>query len=248
MKIALVSMSFGRHGLGASVRAIGLAKYFQRLGHQVLVVTASAPEDAPAELRASVRLSVPFRPLMARPMLLARAVNRVLVLPEPQRTWCRDVRRPLTELLRREVVDVLLVTSPPHTTQLIGIECARSLDIPYFADLRDDWLTNHRYCWHTPLHKLIATRVERAMVRAAAGVFLNTPIVRERFAGRYPRFAAKLHTFTNGYDEDDFQGGADGSLHGSDPRRILVYAGGGYGTFAAERLAVLVEQIRTAGL
>jgi hypothetical protein len=86
------------------------------------------------------------------------------------------------------------------------------------------------------------------VVETARGVFLNTAIVRERYAKRYPAFADKLHTLTNGYDEDDFTAASQCDIRKGDPRRILLYCGSDYDGFIPRQLRWLAGRMSELGL
>lgn len=249
MNLVLVSMDLQKR-LARSFRALKLVKYLARAGCQLDVVSTGVPEpslldETPDRVRF---LTVPYQPPMKGSSIPARIINRLLCWPDPQVKWVSPVVRALAPRLRSSRPDAVIVTTPPHVTQLIGVELARELKIPYIADLRDDWLTNARIRWHTPLHRYVARHFESKVVRYASAVLLNTPIVHDRFAKRYSESVAKFHTLTNGYDEDDFAFECSGLPNWPDGKRTLLYAGGSYGGWMTRQLSDLALRMREIGL
>ena len=157
--------------------------------------------------------------------------------------------RPLCELAVKARAEAILVSSPPHSIQVLGVRAARRLKIPVIADLRDDWMGNHRSRWRTPIHRLFAGALERLCVNSAAGVILNTEQVYRRFCRRYPERAARFSVIPNGFDEDDFRLPLlSGTRPIDDSRASLVYTGSMYGDFMWERLSALAEDLIECGM
>jgi len=243
LRIAMVSLSFSEAGFSASYRAIKFAKYFLRAGHIVDIITATEVSSELQSMRSSGLniIQVPYR--QPRGMTV-RIMNRLFVLPEPSRAWARKVVRHVEPRFKDNLPDVLFVTTPPHSVQMAGVELSQRLNVPYFADMRDDWLGNWRYRWHTPVHRMVAKRCERLIVSAASCINLNTGIVKKRFEERYPQFIYKIHGITNGFDEEEFRPEPQRTMIDPDGRKILLYAGGSYGRFMSTLLSSVVEKMK----
>ncbi len=248
MRIVLVCLETDVKSLARGYRALSLAKYLGRAGHHIDLVSSGS--------KYFIRKK-PFGRLIGVPFLrpreggkfsaMHRLIDRLVYWPDPARKWVAPVMKRLGEIFHEAKPDVILVSSPPHSIQLIGILSARKYGVPYIADLRDDWITNYHLRWHTPIHKHVASYYEKTMVEAAACVVLNTHIVEERFRKRYPEHGPKLATVTNGYDEQDFAEPFGIDLK-HDGRKSIVYTGGMYGDFLYVQFTQLVERLKLAGL
>ena len=243
MRIAMVSISFSEAELAASYRAIKLAKYFLRAGHTVDIITATEVSSGLQSMRSS-GLNIMRVPYKQPRDIMGKIVNRLFILPDPSRAWVRKVVQHIEPSFKKNPPDVIFVTTPPHSVQMAGIELSRQFNVPYFADLRDDWLGNWRHKWRTPVHRMVAKRCERLMVSAASCITLNTGIVKKRFEERYPRVIHKIHNITNGFDEEDFQPVLQRTIIEPDGRKTLLYAGDNYGGFMLTLLSSVVKKMK----
>lgn len=250
MKLVLVSMTLVHGKLAHAFRAQKFVKYLTRAGCHVHVVCAgeSEQEQSDAAEARIVYHTVPFRLPIPGHSRAARLANRMLSYPEPHVWWGRAAERSLLRRLANDRPDAVIVTSPPHSAQRVGVTLAEKLSLPFVADLRDDWLTNSRTRWHTPLHLISDKHGEERMVHSASAILLNTAIVYGRFCQRYPDAASKFHAITNGYDEDEFVNRAESCIDVSDGRKVLLYAGGSYGGWLTTKLVSLAAEMRRLGL
>ena len=250
MRVLFIAMNLFRSKFTSAYRAGKLIKYLTRAGCTLNVVCADPPTPGSLgeDLEGIDYTLVPYRLPVTGFSVPARAVNRLLSYPEPQVWWNRSVLRRLAARTDWPRPDAVFVTTRPHANQLIGVRLAKDLGLPYVADLRDDWLTCSRIRWHTPMHVRSARRAERLMVEHATAVLLNTHTVHQRFAGRYPQWSTKLHTLTNGYDEDDFRCAEFAPPEHLRSKHLIVYAGDDYEGFMTGQLSALAQQMRSNGL
>ncbi len=130
-------------------------------------------------------------------------------------------------IARRRSVDLILVSSPPHSAHLAGLVLAKILKRPLVLDFRDPWTMNEyaENFWPTKTLRKWNAKLERAALRSARYVIANTPTAEEMFLERYPWLAARLTTIHNGFEPS--------ALEGLVPRRFdkftLTHAGSFYG-------------------
>jgi len=249
----IVIACFGWDGgrSAGSFRAVKFARYLAKRNTHVTLLTpcpgqaATLPEGEVQSSRAVVRVPLPRG--FTSPHLLARLHYRFVYYPEPQRAWVRPALRALQQIQEQRPIDAALVTTPPHSLQLLGIRAVSKMELTYVADFRDDWITNHRLRWHTPLHRRSAATWEARTVASADVVTLNTNIVADRFRRRYPDWAGKFHVLTNGYDEHDFAGPTPPLAVPAD-KKLIMYAGGGYGAFMLDTLSRLAQGLKEQNL
>nr|WP_262907567.1 glycosyltransferase family 4 protein [Hymenobacter sp. BT770] len=147
-----------------------------------------------------------------KPGLMQKAMRFVrgnLFIPDPRRGWNRHALAAVEQLLAAgETFDAVLTSSPPHSTQLIGLELQRRHGLRWLADLRDPWTDIYYYkdLHHTPLAAWLDARYERRVLTQADAVLVTSPETKRLFLAKLPDLpSAKFHVLPNGYDESDFQ-------------------------------------------
>ena len=139
-----------------------------------------------------------------------RFVRGNLFIPDPRRGWNRHALAAVELLLAAgETFDAVLTSSPPHSTQLIGLELQKRHGLRWLADLRDPWTDIYYYkdLHHTPFAAWLDARYERQVLTQADAVLVTSPETKRLFLAKLPALAsAKFHVLPNGYDESDFRG------------------------------------------
>jgi glycosyltransferase involved in cell wall biosynthesis len=80
--------------------------------------------------------------------LKQRTVNFLrsnLFIPDPRKFWNYFAIKKAKELIKKNRIEVVITSSPPHSTQLIGIKLKKMLQIKWIADLRDPWTDIYYY-------------------------------------------------------------------------------------------------------
>lgn len=155
---------------------------------------------------------------------LSKLVRGNLLLPDPRRGWNRYAYRRAVELIREHGIDTVVTTSPPHSTQLIGLKLRRRLPIRWIADLRDPWTDIYYYnqFGHTPPALALDRRYERRVVEQADQLITVSQDVKRLFAAKTPLpVADKIVVIPNGYDPGDFTPVA----RTDNKRRVITYTG-----------------------
>ncbi|OGX87786.1 hypothetical protein BEN47_00855 [Hymenobacter lapidarius] len=147
-----------------------------------------------------------------KPGLLQMALRFVrgnLFIPDPRRGWNRHALAAVERLLATgEQFDAVLTSSPPHSTQLIGLELQKRHGLRWLADLRDPWTDIYYYkdLHHTPLAAWLDARYERRVLTQADAVLVTSPETKRLFLAKLPDLPTpKFHVLPNGYDESDFR-------------------------------------------
>ena len=146
-----------------------------------------------------------------KPGLMQKAMRFVrgnLFIPDPRRGWNRHALAAVEQLLAAgETFDAVLTSSPPHSTQLIGLELQKRHGLRWLADLRDPWTDIYYYkdLHHTPLAAWLDARYERRVLTRADAVLVTSPETKRLFLAKLSDLpSAKFHVLPNGYDESDF--------------------------------------------
>lgn len=123
-------------------------------------------------------------------------------IPDARVWWVRPSVRFLKEYLKKNPVDAIISTGPPHSMHLIALELKRTLGVKWIADFRDPWTDIDFYAqlkltrWADAKHK----RLEREVLREADRVTTVSWHWAENLKGLG---AKRVEVVTNGYDPDD---------------------------------------------
>ena len=126
-----------------------------------------------------------------------------LFIPDARKFWIRPSVKYLATYLKKNPVDIIISTGPPHSMHLIGMKLKEKLKIPWFADFRDPW-TNIYYRDDLKLSRFAKKKhrkLELEVLKRADTVTVVSPTLGENFAEIYN---CNYHVITNGFDEDDF--------------------------------------------
>jgi glycosyltransferase involved in cell wall biosynthesis len=133
-----------------------------------------------------------------------------LFVPDPRRGWNRHAVKAATELLATGEFDGFLTSSPPHSTQLIGLELKKRFPhLRWLADMRDPWTDIYYYkeLRHLPPVRWLDARYERQVMQRCDALLTTSRHTGELLLSKAPETRAdKLYVIPNGYDEADFEG------------------------------------------
>ncbi|MCC7331991.1 MAG: glycosyltransferase family 4 protein [Flavobacteriales bacterium] len=124
-------------------------------------------------------------------------------IPDARMFWIKPSVAFLDEYLKKNTIDAIVSTGPPHTTHLIALRITKKIKIPWIADFRDPWTNIDFY------HKLMLTsfadkkhkRLELEVLRNATKVVTVTWSWAKDFEKIVNR---KIDVITNGFDPNDF--------------------------------------------
>ncbi|PRY14429.1 glycosyltransferase involved in cell wall biosynthesis [Pontibacter ummariensis] len=131
-----------------------------------------------------------------------------LFIPDARVGWNKHALKKADELLRQGNYKAILTTSPPHSSQLIGLKLKKKYNLPWIADLRDPWTNIHYYdqLHHTTLAKRLDEKYERQVLEQADAIIVTSEDTKRLFLNKPVTLDVdKIHVIPNGYDEDDFK-------------------------------------------
>ncbi len=134
-------------------------------------------------------------------------VRSNLFIPDPRRFWVRPSIEFLVFWIRKNPVDVIITTGPPHSMHLIGMGLHKRLGIKWVADFRDPWTNIDFY------KELLLTRIadryhhqlERKVLQEADHIITVSPGMTREFESLGIN---KVTTITNGYDHEPAESGS----------------------------------------
>lgn len=140
---------------------------------------------------------------------LSLLIRANLFVPDPRSLWIKPSVRFLKKHLRKEPVDLIVSTGPPHSMHLIAKRLHKDLSIPWVADFRDPW-TGIFYFKHLNMFKSVRRRhkkLELSVIESADRVVVVSEGMREEFGNILKGSglsSSKIGVITNGFDPDDF--------------------------------------------
>ncbi|HEX2616796.1 MAG TPA: glycosyltransferase family 4 protein [Flavobacteriales bacterium] len=227
------------------------------------IIDQSLQADVPAEVRVvRTRSFEPLRLLAsvmgkeavphsgfagsAKPGPLQKAMRWVRgnwMIPDARRGWVRHAVRAAARIIAEDRIDTILVSSPPHSSQLIGLELKKRFPhLRWIADLRDPW--TDIYFAKELMKGAAASRRDAAwearVLREADAVVVVGPSMQQLFAQRYGAdVARRIHVVPNGYDGTDLKG-LSAHVSRSGTFRI-TYVGSMAGSYAPEAFFAAVR-------
>jgi glycosyltransferase involved in cell wall biosynthesis len=145
----------------------------------------------------------------SRRNMISRFIRGNFFIPDPRKGWNRYAFRKACELIKIENISHILTTSPPHSTQLIGLKLKRKFPhIKWVADLRDPWTDIYYYDMFKPslLAKMADRKMERNVLTKADTIVTVGQTLATILGSKGEKISQKIHVLPNGYDEEDFEG------------------------------------------
>jgi glycosyltransferase involved in cell wall biosynthesis len=147
-----------------------------------------------------------------------------LFIPDPRVGWNRFALDAATKVMKRKDIKAVVTSSPPHSTQLIGLKLKQKHGLRWIADMRDPWTDIYYYqdLNHTALAQKLDAKYEREVLENADEVIVVSDDMKRLFLKKSAALNPnKIHVIPNGYDEADF-------IHPSTPSSeefIITYTG-----------------------
>lgn len=138
---------------------------------------------------------------------IARFIRGNFFIPDPRKGWDRYAIRRAAEVIRKEEIKYLVTTSPPHSSQLIGLKMKKLFpDITWICDLRDPWtdIYYYRKFYGTWPARMYDRMLEKKVLRHADKIITVGKSLAELYSLKLGGVKEKLTVITNGYDEEDF--------------------------------------------
>ncbi|MDA0658941.1 MAG: glycosyltransferase [Planctomycetota bacterium] len=179
--------------------------------------------------------------------------NLILATPDSEIGWIFPaISRGLT-MIRRFRPHVMMVTTPPHSAQLVGYFLKQLTGIPLVLDFRDPW---SRAPWQSSdswARRFTNRTLESLCVHSANHILLNTTQLRDDFRAYYSRIPGpRFTTLMNGYDPDlkDVIDGLTATCRENNIDRTwrLVHAGGLYGQRNPDGLFAAIRTLNDEGI
>lgn len=178
---------------------------------------------------------------------ISRFIRGNFFIPDPRRGWNKFAFRKACELIEKENITRIITTSPPHSTQLIGLKLKKRYPgIRWIADLRDPWTDIYYYNLFHPsfIAKKIDSCYEKSVLSEADKIITVGHSLSKIFSSKNKEIENKISVISNGYDEADFEG-----LTPSDPGVFTIsYTGTISDTYPTEGFLRSLNIFREKGI
>jgi len=180
--------------------------------------------------KTSVEKNVPFGNLKDKKynsffQKLSRFIRGNFLLPDPRRGWNKYAYKKACKLIEKEDINYIVTTSPPHSTQLIGLRLKKKYpNLRWIADFRDPWTDIHYYkmLYSTKIAQKINKNYERKVLEKTDQIIVTCEATKNVFLSKSEKISPdKIAVITNGFDEDDFTGIKPNIL----PKFTITYIG-----------------------
>ena len=138
---------------------------------------------------------------------ISRFIRGNLFIPDPRIGWNKYAFKKACEVIEDEKINIVVTTSPPHSTQLTGLRLKKRYPaLKWIADLRDPWTDIYYYklFYPTAIAKKIDLCLEKKVLRTADRIITVSPALKKLFARKIQSSEDKIEVITNGYDISDF--------------------------------------------
>jgi len=146
----------------------------------------------------------------SKPNLIERIMRFIrgnFFIPDARIGWNKYAIEKAKELIEKYQIDCVITTSPPHSTQLIGLELKKQHKLKWIADLRDPWtdIYYNKELYRTKFAESRDQKLEKKCIENADKIIVVSKSIASLFAKKYVQSKSKISIIPNGYDETDFE-------------------------------------------
>ncbi len=140
---------------------------------------------------------------------LVNFIRSHIFIPDPRRGWNKFAYKKALEVIKEYKIKNVITTSPPHSTQLIGLRLKKVLgsSIRWISDFRDPWTDIYYYelLQHSFLSHTINKRYERKVIEQSDAIFTVGERFKSSLLSKTDAISDdKISIITNGFDPEDF--------------------------------------------
>ena len=122
-------------------------------------------------------------------------------IPDARVGWVKPSVSFLLEYIKKEGIETIITTGPPHSVHLIGLQLKQKLDIKWLADFRDPWTTigYHKQLKLTSASKAKHKSFEKQVLNSSNQIIVTSFVTKQEFKNMTNK---PIEVITNGYDDD----------------------------------------------
>lgn len=138
---------------------------------------------------------------------LMRWVRGNYFIPDARRGWVKYAYSQACDIIEKENIKTVIISSPPHSSQLIGLNLKNRFKIKWIADMRDPWTDIYYYDDLMPGAgaRRKDKNYESQVLEQSDEIVVVSDDIKRLFSEKNEKVnASKIHVIPNGYDEEDF--------------------------------------------
>lgn len=140
-----------------------------------------------------------------------RWVRGNFFIPDARVGWISYAFNEAKRIIAEEKIECVYISSPPHSSQLIGLKLKEVFPmLRWVADLRDPWTDIYYYkdLLHGKRAKMKDEQFEKQVLESADAIVVVSEPIKNSFLEKSVLVRpSKIHVLPNGYDESDFESG-----------------------------------------
>lgn len=140
---------------------------------------------------------------------LLRWVRGNFFIPDARVGWIKYAFEEAKRIIREEKIDCVYISSPPHSSQLIGLKLKKEFPaVRWVADLRDPWTDIYYYkdLLHGERAKKKDAQFEKRVLEESDSIIVVSEPIKYSFLKKSVLIIPdKIQVLPNGYDESDFK-------------------------------------------
>lgn len=178
---------------------------------------------------------------------ISRFIRGNFFIPDARVGWNSFAYKMACKVIESEKPSAIIISTPPHSTQLVGLKLKKKYDIPLIADFRDPWTDIFYYnkFYHTQLAKHIDSHFEKQVLENADYVLVVSNHTKQLFLSKSSKISPeKIIVIPNGYDEDDFSAK---DTHPEIKPFTIAYTGTMSDDYNIDAFITAVQEIRMDG-
>jgi len=276
-KVLIVTYYWPPSGGAGVQRWLKFAKYLPEFGWEPVILTVdpqyaaypviddSLNEDLPPDLRVYTTKATDYFAVYKKDKTkipsagfansvdntlkgkLLRFIRGNFFLPDPRKGWNKYAIRKASDIIEKTGIKHIITTSPPHSTQLIGLKIKKKYpEIKWIADLRDPWTDIYYYKQFYPtfFSKRIDSNYEKKVLKNSDKIITVGTSLKNIFSSKQKGIESKIEVITNGYDDKDFKG-----VEPTNPAKLTItYVGTLSDIYPVEGLVAALKRMKQEGI
>lgn len=122
-------------------------------------------------------------------------------IPDARVGWVKPSVSYLLDYIKKEKIETIITTGPPHSVHLIGLQLKEKLGVRWLADFRDPWTTigYHKQLKLSQASKTKHKSLEKQVLNQADQIIVTSSITKTQFQSITSK---PIKVITNGYDDE----------------------------------------------
>lgn len=134
---------------------------------------------------------------------LSLFVRANFFIPDSRKGWGKYAYKKAVEVIKKEGIDIVISTGPPHSTHLTALKLKEKHNINWVADLRDPW-TNVYYNKLFPRTKLTEKK-DKALEKKVSENADLISVVSNGLKEEFGKYNDNIKVLYNGFDTEDIE-------------------------------------------